>query len=163
MFTRMTLVLCFLISCSLHLQAQTRPFVTLCAGWPEGILVGLKAPLGTCTVGLAAGGTEEMATVTTDIAYHFAGRAQEGNLRPWYLRMPIIYNRHSPEPGESATTALRTALRFGYAWFPAPGMGVSLEAGPGVHLYDEYQDDIHAEGEGFGFEPGANLTIYIRI
>lgn len=163
MFTRITLILSLITTLSFQLQAQTRPYVTLGVGWPEGILVGLKAPVGVCTFGVAAGGIPEMATVSTDITYHFAGRVNDRVLRPWYVRMPLIYNRHQPEAGEGAKTALRTALRFGFAWFPAPGIGVSLEAGPGFHLYDEYMDVLEPEGKGFGVEPGANLSMYIRI
>ena len=126
------------------------------------ILVGLSLPTGTCALGLAVGGAEDLTTFRADIAYHFAGQAREGSLRPWYLRMPVMFSRRKTDTESEPDRALRTGLRIGYAWFPVPRIGVSLEAGPGYVLYDEYKDRIYSDG-GSRFEPSFNLTISTRL
>lgn len=160
MFKRHILILSVLSIFSFHLQAQTRPYITIGAGYPDAILVGLSVPTGTCAIGLAFGGAEDLTTFRADMAYHFAGRAREGSLKPWFLRIPVVFSRSKPE--SEPDRALRTGLRFGYAWFPVPRIGVSLEAGTGYVLYDEYKDSLFSDG-GSRFEPSFNLTISTRL
>lgn len=162
MFKCYTLILSILSIISIHLQAQTRPYVTIGAGYPDAILVGLSVPTGTCALGLAFGGAEDLTTFRADIAYHFAGRAGEGSLKPWFLRMPVVFSRSKKDHETGSDRSLRTGLRFGYAWFPVPRIGVSLEAGMGYILYDEYKDRMFSDG-GSRYEPSCNLTISTRL
>lgn len=158
-----TLSTILLLLAAWSMQAQTRPYMTVSAGWPEAVTVGMRIPTGDCTIGLAAGGGEDWAAASVDLAWHFAGTKKADTLRPWFLRMPLIYNRYIKKENEDPKTALRTALRVGYAWFPSPRFGLSVEAGPGLHLYNEYEDDLDPNGQGLGFEPGGCLTIYVRL
>ena len=162
MFARF-ISLTLLLLATAALQAQTRPYVTLQAGWPEAVTAGIRIPTGDYTIGLAAGGGEDWAAASVDLAWHFGGVKKEDTLRPWFLRMPLIFNRYIKKENEEPKTALRTALRVGYAWFPSPRFGLSLEAGPGVHLYNEFEDDNDPAGQGLGFEPAGCLTIYVRL
>lgn len=162
MFVRIISLMIFLLT-SMAMQAQTRPYVTVSAGWPEAVTIGLRVPTGDCTIGLAAGGASDWASASVDLAWHFAGLKKEDTLRPWFIRMPMIFNRYLKKENEDPKNALRTAVRLGYAWFPSPRFGISLEAGPGVHLFNEYEDDLDADGQGLGFEPGGNLTVYVRL
>ncbi len=159
---RHTLIISLLFGLALQLQAQTRPYATLGFGWPEGMVIGMKVPTGSCTVGLAVGGLHGLKTLSTDLAYHFGGKAKEASLRPWYVRMPVIFNRYIDDDFKNPENALRSGLRFGYAFFATHQIGIQLEAGVGYVLFDEQKEELFKNNSS-GFEPHLNATVFLRL
>ncbi len=160
---------------SFHISvAQEGINLTAGTGIPEMVNVGLRMQVDQYQYGLSVGTSPGYKNTnfnaSADFYYHFAGRSDQTDLRPWFIKAGFTYMSNEGEWEKRMNLLL--VPRLGREFNVTPQFGIALEAGVMLMLADEntakkertgaVTGDLDLIGSGF-ILPSAGLKIYYRL
>jgi len=169
-FLYMSMLTCIFVFCvNSHLSAQEKVNISAGFGYPELINVRATYQLKQTQIGLGVGSiptaNENLLSISGDVSYHFAGKSELSERRPWYVRTG--FNFLCDDRLSVVDKFLYYNVRIGRDFNVSNKLGIGIDAGAIFQLFRKTIRDDDSSGWNINFDfpvsPSFSVGVYYRI